>query len=248
MPFANYQPNQSFLLSIFVLKSTGIAFKPSKGQNTEHLIIQCFQVFGSVNRCLSREFKTKNIALLSTLSVCKGLEHLTHNTLNYLHVMLCPIPFRKTFVPICKKTKWTYFGLNYTYKCRCVTIYGKCCFTYSIYNCVDKVTLITGQKKSAVLLGRLFTPVRTIHRDGTFFPFTFHCLFLIYPTIPSTLIFILISPFLFIIIIRTARDIHITPSVYILHIDAVTSVSFVCIIALTGVSLILLGVWLFFQV
>ena len=37
MSFANYQPNQSSFY--YILKSTGIAFKRSKRQNTEHFII-----------------------------------------------------------------------------------------------------------------------------------------------------------------------------------------------------------------
>ena len=51
MSVANYQPNQTCLSLYFYSKSTGIAFKLSKRQNTDqstYIIIQAF-IFGSVS-------------------------------------------------------------------------------------------------------------------------------------------------------------------------------------------------------
>ena len=51
-PFANYQPNQTCLSLYFYSKSTGIAFKLSKRQNTDqstYIVIHVSQAFGSVS-------------------------------------------------------------------------------------------------------------------------------------------------------------------------------------------------------
>ena len=52
MSVANYQPNKTCLSLHFYSKSTGIAFKLSKRQNTDqstYIIIHVSQVFGSVS-------------------------------------------------------------------------------------------------------------------------------------------------------------------------------------------------------
>ena len=52
MSVANYQPNQTCLSLYFYSKSTGIAFKLSKRQNTDqstYIIIHVSQAFGSVS-------------------------------------------------------------------------------------------------------------------------------------------------------------------------------------------------------